>query len=274
MEAKARFFGQQPTDYASKTPYGNNAEAGHYVQAKDAKLYYELYGDKNNQPLLVLHGGGGFGCIYEMGQFIDKLIPNFYVIALSTRGVGKSEIGTEPVDYEQRANDAYTVIRDVTTKPVITLGFSDGAYTSYKLASMYPEAVKKIIALGAGENQIQLRKVMPIQLDEVSKLDSEFVKCLLSIMPQPERFQQHLNEIADTFYNKTLVASKELFGSIKCPVLLMSGEKDPNAPLMTMITAYNQIPNCQLAIIANARHQCMIDNFDACWTNMVKFLED
>jgi hypothetical protein len=34
----------QPPNVVNKIPYGNNAKAGHYVQAKDAKIYYEVYG--------------------------------------------------------------------------------------------------------------------------------------------------------------------------------------------------------------------------------------
>lgn len=63
-----RFFYQQPSDYVSSIPYGNNAKVGKYVQADDAKIYYEVYG--KGEPFLVLHGGG-VGVTYEMGQFID-----------------------------------------------------------------------------------------------------------------------------------------------------------------------------------------------------------
>ena len=73
------------------------------------------------------------------------------------------------------------------------------------------------------------------------------------------------------FFNSELI-SKELFSSIKCPVLLVAGELDPNAPLDTVISAYKMIPNAQLAIIANAPHQAFITNFDAVWANVKPFL--
>ena len=55
-------------------------------------------------------------------------------------------------------------------------------------------------------------------------------------MPEPKRWQESWTKMAD-FYN-TLTASKELFASIKCPVLVMAGERDMNAPLATIIAAY------------------------------------
>ena len=39
-----RYFMQAPEAKGSDTPYGNNTAAGHYVQAGDAKIYYEVYG--------------------------------------------------------------------------------------------------------------------------------------------------------------------------------------------------------------------------------------
>lgn len=40
------------------------------------------------------------------------------------------------------------VVNALTKDSVIILGFSDGAY---RVASMYPERIKKMIAVGAGE---------------------------------------------------------------------------------------------------------------------------
>lgn len=96
------------------------------------------------KPLVVLHGGG-VGSIYEMAQFIDSLAKSYQVIALSTRGHGRSEIGHTPLTYEQNANDVYAVMQAVTSDSVIVLGFSDGAYAGYKLANMYPARVSKLM---------------------------------------------------------------------------------------------------------------------------------
>ena len=260
----------QPDEYkGSSIQYGNNSQAGRYVQADDAQIYYEVYG--TGDPVVVLHGGG-VGCTYEMGQFIDSLSISYQVIAISTRGHGKYEIGTKPISYEQRANDVYAVIQDfIPGKKVIILGFSDGAYTAYKLASMYPDRVKKLIAIGAGENVPALRKIVPSKVEEMQRTDPMFMDTQMSLMPEPKRLQSYWNDFYE-FYNK-LVVSKELFNSIKCPTLVIAGELDPNAPLSTVIAAYQMIPNSQLAIIANAPHAAFITNFPAVWSNILPFLK-
>jgi len=269
-DTNARYFMQSDNDIVSSIPYGNNEKAGNYVKSDDAKIYYEIYG--KGAPILVLHGGQ-VGCTYEMGRFIDELSKNYQVIAVSTRGHGKSEIGHSPVTYNQRANDALAVLNEVTKKPAIVLGFSDGAYAAYKLASMYPDKVKKIIAIGAGENLDHMRKVPHNTVEDFKKADEKFVETQLAIMPEPDRWQEYLDNM-NTFYNKDMIADKKLFMSIKCPVLVIAGELDPNAPLDTIITAYKMIPNAQLAIIPNAPHQVFVKNFDAVWASIVPFLKD
>ncbi len=96
-----------------KIPYGANAVAGHYLQVDDAKIYYETYGSGGGTPLVLLHGGM-YGYIEEFGGLIQELSKHRRVIAIATRGHGKSELGSEPFSYALFANDAYTVVKHVT----------------------------------------------------------------------------------------------------------------------------------------------------------------
>lgn len=263
------YFGQTDQDTVSQVPYGNNAQAGHYVKADDARIYYEVYG--KGEPVLVLHGGG-VGCTYEMGRFIDELSKDHLVIAPSTRGQGKSEIGVKPITYVQKAEDMMAAVNQVTRKPMVILGFSDGAYTAYKIAAMYPDRVKKVIAIGAGENIPGLRKIPMNTLADFAAFDKRFIDEKVALCPELEKLPDFLNRYF-TFFNNERI-SKELFNSIRCPVLVIAGELAPNAPLDTVINAYKMIPNAQLAIIANAPHQVFITNFEAVWANVKPFLQD
>lgn len=265
--SQLRHFMQSAPTPANAIPYGANPTAGRYVQAIDARIYYEVYG---KGPALVILHGGVFGSTYEMHQFIDSLARTYQVIAISTRGHGKSEIGTLPVTYDQKANDVMAVVNAVTKDSVIILGFSDGAYTGYKVASSYSARVRKLIAIGAGEQFPGLRKVV-LDTKLAFGLDSLYWKQQLSLMPQPERLQEYWDSLA-AFYNR-LTASKELFQGIRCPVLVMAGELDRNAPLATIIAAYQMIPNSQLSIIPNTGHPVFLENFPAVWTCIKPFLE-
>lgn len=260
------FMQQTPTP-AHAIPYGNNPKAGHYVKAGDAKIYYELYG--KGKPIVVLHGGV-VGSTYEMHQFIDSLKQNYQVIAITTRGHGKSEMGTQMPSYERKAADVNAVISAVTKDSVIVLGFSDGAYTGYFLAALYPQKVKKLIAIGAGEWKQGFR-TFDISRNQLFGMDSLYFKQQLALMPEAQRFDQWLVTL-NNYYN-SLSIGKETLSAIKSPVLVMTGELDKNAPLKTVIAAYEMIPNSQLSVIPNAPHPVFLVNFPAVWTSMLPFLK-
>ncbi|MEA5461490.1 alpha/beta hydrolase [Arcicella sp. LKC2W] len=258
----------QPANVVNKIPYGNNPKAGHYMQAKDAKIYYEVYG--KGQPIVLLHGGL-FGSTVEFADFIDQLKPKFQVIAISTRGHGKSELGTEPLTLEQRATDAMTVINAVTKDSVIVLGFSDGGYSAYRLGAMYPERVKKMIVIGAGEVRPGLR-VFKFTAKMAMEMDKPFWEQQLKLMPEPNRVEDLFTQVANCYNNVTV--SKDLLSTIKCPVLVMAGDKDGGNPVERVVSAARYIPNHQISIIPNTGHGCHNDNFAATWASILPFLKN
>lgn len=269
LDRRARYFGQKAGSPVPSLPYGDNAEAGHYRTVGDVRLYYEVYGQ--GKPLVVLHGGG-LGCTYEMGFFIDALKGEYQVIAPSTRGHGRSAIGSAPITYRQKAEDMMGLIDAVTDEPLLVLGFSDGAYTAYKMAALFPRRIEKIVAIGAGENRPGLRKIPAFTLQELEPLDGDFMREKLALCPEPEKLQDYLKDYYD-FYNRQTI-SKDLFSQVTCPVLVMAGELDPNAPLDTVLNAYKMLPRSQLAIIPGAGHGAFLDNFAAVMACLVPFLKE
>ena len=265
-EEELKYFMQPENVKISSVPYGNNISCGRYAQTDDAKIYYEVYGE--GKPVFVLHGGG-VGFAYEMGQFIDKLRGDFQVVSVSTRGHGRSEIGNTPMTFEQKANDIVTVMREITKQPAILIGFSDGAFTAYKIASMYPESVERVVAVGAGT----LRKGFfhgELPLSELEKADKIFIGQQKKIRPEPERWQEFLNKYMSFWENMEVGA--ELLSTIKAPVLLIAGDEDDHAPLITMVEAHQIIPNSRLLIVPKAWHDAFHENFNLVWEAVKPFV--
>jgi pimeloyl-ACP methyl ester carboxylesterase len=258
----------QPPGVINKTPYGNNPKAGHYVQANDAKIYYEVYG--KGQPVVLLHGGL-FGSTVEFSDIINKLKNKFQVIAISTRGHGKSELGKEPLTLEQRANDAMAVINAVTKDSVIVIGFSDGGYSAYQLAKMYPGRVKKMVVIGAGELAPGLRE-FNFTAKQALQMDKAFIEQQLKLMPEPDRMEEMFAGVC-ACYNK-LTVGKDLLSAIKCPVLVMAGDRDGGNPVERVVSAARLIPNHQISIIPNTGHGCFVENFKATWECIAPFISN
>jgi pimeloyl-ACP methyl ester carboxylesterase len=261
-----RYFMQPQKAISSAIPYGNNLVAGRYIKSDDANIYYEVYG--KGKPVLVLHGGI-FGSTYEMGQFIDSLKINYQVIAVSTRGHGKSELGKIPLSYEQRAKDANTTLNAVTQDSVIVLGFSDGGFTAYKLAELFPEKVRKMIIIGASEIFPGMRNVK-VNLKDALAFDKEYINQQLLLMPEPDRLQEMFDKVAASVNNLTI--GKEVLSRINVPTLIVAGENDANNNPQHTINTVKMLPKGHLSIIPFASHGVFLENFQAVWSIVKPFI--
>src|SRR5687768_473125 len=250
-------------------PYGNNPQAGNYFNVGDAKLYYEVYG--KGKPIVMLHGGV-YGYIDEFEPFINRLSENYQVICIATRGHGKSEIGNAPFTYKQRAEDAYKLSRSITKDSVTVLGFSDGGYSGLKLAALYPSLVKKLIAIGVGDFPKNKPRKFNYNAQELMKSSSSFFEKRLALMPEPKRWNESLSKL-NKLYNEDYV-STETFEKIKCPVLVLNGDRDDYQTLENVVKCTKAIPHSQLSIIPGCHHVVFFCNFPAVWEAMLPFLKN
>lgn len=264
---KLRYFMQPPHVEGSGTPYGNDTAAGHYVRAADARIYYEVYGEG---PVIVVFHGGGLGCPYELGRIIDELRENHRVVVVSSRGHGRSEIGHGPMSLRQKAEDMLAVMEQVTDRPAALLGFSDGAYTALEVAALRPQAVERVVAIGAGTLE---RGFFPeeLPLAGLEKMDKAYVEQMRALAPEPERLGEFLNAYM-RFWHDTEVG-RELFGAIRCPVLFVVGDGDTHAPVRTVLEAKDLTANAWLCVVPHAGHAAFLDNYSVVWPAISQFLD-
>ncbi|MFC5862834.1 alpha/beta fold hydrolase [Acidicapsa dinghuensis] len=236
--------------------YGANPAAGHYLRVDDVNIYYETYGS-GGTPLVLLHGGL-YGYIEEFGELIQEMSKHRRVIAIATRGHGKSEIGSKPFSYALFANDAYTVIRHETSEKVDVLGFSDGAVTSYTLASAHPELVRRLVAIGGPRKftdwtpnaQEEQKNAKP---SDVERDSPQFVAERKKLMPQPERWIE-FNEKLNAMWLGPVYVTDEQIESIKIPTLIIAGDHDPYNQTEKFVELYQLLPQGELALIPGCGH--------------------
>jgi pimeloyl-ACP methyl ester carboxylesterase len=261
------------TASSQKINYGNNPAAGHYLDVGNCKIYYEVYGQ--GKPFVLLHGGV-YGYIDEFQPIIEKLSPHYQVICIATRGHGKSEIGRSPFSYQQNADDAYKVIRQMTKDSVMLLGFSDGGFTAAKLAAAHPDIVKKLVVIGAGYlsklDEGEKRFAEQFTPETLMKESADLFKSRLALMPEPSRWRESLVMLED-MYNEEFVGS-ETFSKIKCPTLIMCGDRDEYSPTEDFLKSKQMIPNAQLAVIAGCGHVVFFCNLSAVWAAIEPFLNN
>lgn len=111
----------------------------------DIKLHYIEKG--NGEPFILLHGNGEDGTYFT--SQIDYFSKSYRVIAVDTRGHGKSPRGDAPFSIRQFAEDLYDFMTEKGIESANILGFSDGGNIALIFAANHPEKVKRLILNGA-----------------------------------------------------------------------------------------------------------------------------
>ena len=109
----------------------------------DIALSYQEKG--SGEPLILLHGNGEDSSYFrhQIAHFQDR----YRVIALDTRGHGKSPRGSAPFTIRQFARDLYDFMETRKIAEAVLLGFSDGANIAMRFAMEHPERVKALIPI-------------------------------------------------------------------------------------------------------------------------------
>jgi pimeloyl-ACP methyl ester carboxylesterase len=216
---------------ALKTNYGKNKD-GKYIDLENAKIYYEEYG--KGHPLLLLHGNGG--SISDFYQQIPFLSKHYRVIAIDTRGQGKStDLTTEDYTYEEFAHDLYKVIQYLNLEKMSIIGWSDGGNTGFIFNSEHPELVGKLITIGANLNP--------------SGVSENILNDLKKQISENEAGNQRLIKL---MLNQPDITSKQL-SHINNSVLIIAGSDDVIKEEHTK-EIHKLIQDSELEIIQNATH--------------------
>src|SRR5580698_5249284 len=124
--------------------YGDNAAAGHYLNTRGIRLYYETYGE--GAPLLMLHINGG--SINNFSNQIPYFATRYQVIAVDTRTHGKSVDAGDSLTFEMMADDFNALLDSLHLDSCYVVGWSDGGISGLLLAIRHPDKVKKLVVSG------------------------------------------------------------------------------------------------------------------------------
>ncbi|MFB3389600.1 alpha/beta fold hydrolase [Flavobacterium sp. LAR06] len=228
-------FAELSAQTETPIPYGNNKEAGNFKQINGMQMYYEVYG--SGTPLILLHGNGG--SIKGHSKKIEYFKKYFQVIAIDSRGHGKSvDNSNKQLNYNQMANDVSVLLDSLKIKNANVWGQSDGGILGLLLAIHNPDKVSKLAAFGA--NLYPGKKAV---YPEIDKLVMDTLKATKD--PRTKNLYTLLA------YQPN-IKDKDL-QKIKCPVLIMSGDRDA-ITLEHSIEIFSNIENSNFFVMPGATH--------------------
>lgn len=109
-------------------------------------MYVKTTGDTSGRPVLLLHGGGVGGWMWN--PTVALLPQSYHMIVPDLPGHDHSN-DAHYVSHEQTCRELVTVVESVANHPVIVVGFSLGAQLAVLLASQYPHLVEGIVVVSA-----------------------------------------------------------------------------------------------------------------------------
>jgi len=220
---------------------GNNPNTGKSIDVNGIKLYYEIYGD--GEPLLLLHGNNSSIASFE--NQVDVLSKKYKVIALDSRGQGKSTGDSTKITYELMAKDVNAFLQQLQLKNVNILGWSDGGNIALILAMQYPDKVKKMAVMGT------------VLFNDDSSVSSETNKLIRKQVKEMK--DKGIAESNMDYRLKMLLLTEpninpDSLNKIQAPTLVMAGQYDVVKEKHTKLIA-EKIQDSKLLIFKGADHE-------------------
>ena len=245
------------------------------IRAGSIEINYETYGE--GEPLLLIMGFGAPGAAWLP---ILPMLPGFKCIYYDNRGTGSSDAPTDGYTIAQMAEDASSLLNAIGVAMAKVFGISMGGMIAQELTLRHPEQVEKVV-LGCttpgGANAVRPPDERIEQLMRGMELvQSDNLDAALDVMMPllfPEDFIANHPELRQFMIAGLKMAppprwdvlertragalgfdAYDRLSQIKCPVLIVHGDKDVLAPAENAILIKNRISQAELFMIPNAGH--------------------
>ena len=187
--------------------------------------------------MILLHGNGEDVSYFE--HQMEPYAKYFRVIAIDTRGHGRTPRGDGPFTIRQFAEDLLRFMDLHCIGKAHILGFSDGGNIAMLFAMTHPERVDRLILDGANLDASGVKRKIQIPIE----IGYRIAKLFSRMSPEAKRHAEMLGLMV----NDPDVKPEEL-ARIQSPTLVIAGDKDMIKENHTRLIA-RSIPGAELAII-------------------------
>ncbi|XP_042695701.1 valacyclovir hydrolase isoform X2 [Centrocercus urophasianus] len=228
------------------------------IQVNGVNLHYQQTGE-GSHAVLLLPGMLGSGQTDFGPQLKSMNKQLFTVVAWDPRGYGQSIPPSRdfpPDFFERDAKDAVDLMQALKFKKFSLLGWSDGGITALIAAAKYPALIRKMVVWGANASVTQEDVRIYNGIRDVSKW-SEKVKKPLEELYGHKYFAETCEAWVDgiaRFAEKSGSICQQLLPHIKCPTLIIHGEKDPLVPRFHAEYIHEHIKGSRLHLMPEGKH--------------------
>ncbi len=224
------------------------ASPGQTAKINGIDLYYEVHGD--GPPLVLLHGGLGSAAYFQ--NQIPVLAEKYKVIAVDSRGHGRSSFDEQPISYDLMTSDVLALMDQLGIDKADLVGWSDGGIIGLDMAINHPERLNKVVAYGANYDPSGVRA----DIGESEKFNAYIEKAsedYQKLSPAPERWDEFLANIGNMWATEPNYTDEQL-AAITTPMLILDGEEEEAIDTNHTRKMASLIPGAELVLIPGTGH--------------------
>ena len=245
---------------------------GQRAMINGTQLWYAQWGaSTKGVPVLLLHGGALNSNYF--GELVPTLVSHGYrVIAMDSRGQGRSARAAGPITYHMMATDVLRLLDLLNIRQVNLVGWSDGGIIGLDLAIHHPERLHRLFTFGTNADLSGLYKnaeETPLVAAFLARAKEEYRQ----LSPTPDDWQSFDAVMNKMWHTQPNFTPKQL-SSIRVPTTVADGEHDEIVkPEHTRYLA-TTIPNAKLVILPGLSHFAILQDPRAFGAAVLDFLRD
>jgi pimeloyl-ACP methyl ester carboxylesterase len=238
---------------AQETPQLPPATESGMAPVNDIQMYYATYGDPNNPPLILLHGGLG-NADYFVNQ-IPAFSEQYYVITPDSRGHGRSTMSDQQISYALMASDVLALMDYLKIESAYLVGWSDGGIIGLDIAIHHPERLRKLVAYGANYNPSGVRE----DIGDNARFNAYIEMAAgdyARLSPNPDNFDAFLANISNMWATEPNYTVEQM-QSITVPTLILDGLQEEAIKPSHDLEMATLIPTADLVLMGGVGHFAM-----------------
>src|SRR5262245_56463910 len=203
----------------------NSAVEVQYATVGGLKMYYEIHGrpQADKPPLVMIHGAFGWATVFP------ALVKDRQVIAIELEGHGHTAALDRPLSFEQMADDAAGLLKELRIEKADFFGYSLGGTVSLAVAIRHPDLVRKAVTYGSHAGALD-DAYDSSGAQQIRSLSPAFAPPMLKdhydkVAPDPKRWPELVARIR-TLGVEFKGFSREEMQTIKAQVLIAFGDRD------------------------------------------------
>lgn len=245
-----------------------------YAPVNGLKMYYEVHGAArgDGSPLVLLHGGGST-IETSFGAVLPQLARVRRVIAFEQQGHGRTADVDRPFSFEQSADDAAALLRQLQVPQADLWGYSNGGNVAMQVAVRHPALVRRLVIMSSMSRNDGLVAGFHDSLKGATpdNMPAELREAYRKSSPHPEAPPQFVTKCVTRMLEFQDWPDSMLRG-IAAPTLVLIGDADVVRPEHA-VEMFRLLPAGQLAILPATDHMQIIHRTDLLLPLVSTFLD-